>query len=77
MATATLLMTADVSAVQDLIAHFRAHQETIQAGQIDRMQELLDADRALIVFIDVNGVVHVEPSLPMIELMADVAGGAS
>ena len=75
MATATLLLTADTSAVQDLIAHFRAHQETIQSEQIDRLQELLDADRALIVFTGVDGIVHVEPSLPMIELMADVSGG--
>lgn len=76
MATATLTLIADTSAVQDMVAHFRVHQETIAAGQVDRLQQLLDTDHALIAFTDADGVVHIEPSLPMIELMADVAGGA-
>lgn len=74
-ATLTLTLIVDTSAVQDLVSHFRAYEETIHSEQIDHMQELLDTDHALITFTDAAGIVHVEPSLPMIELMADVSGG--
>lgn len=73
MAAASLRVVVDTSAVDDAIRFFREHEETIVENDVlqDRIDELIETGKVAIVMTH-NGVVRTEPSLQLIQLMADI-----
>lgn len=73
MAAASLRVVVDTSAVDDAIRFFREHEETIVENDVlqDRLDELIETGKVAIVMTH-NGVVRTEPSLQLIQLMADI-----
>lgn len=73
MDAASLRVVVDTSAVDDAIRFFREHEETIVENDVlqDRLDELIETGKVAIVMTH-NGVVRTEPSLQLIQLMADI-----
>lgn len=74
MATAGTSFAVDTSAVDDALAFFREHEETIVES--DDLQQRLDdiiAAGVAVVCLHLTGdMLRTEPSWPLIKLMADI-----
>lgn len=74
MAATRINVTVDTSAVDDALAFFREHEETIVESDDlqDRLDDIIAAGVAVVCLHLTGDVLRTEPSWPLLKLMADI-----